>query len=119
MVKNFEDQTQPLTETDLQVLPWLIKGLSNRTKSNPIIAGGIVEGMNILLLKHGMKASFSDVKLRKMANHIRRNGLLPLIATSRGYYCSNESEEVQSQIDSLNERARSLIECAKGLQKFL
>lgn len=119
MVKNFEDQTQPLTERELKILPWLIKGLSNRSKSNPIMSGGIVEGMNILLLKHGMKASFSDVKLRKMTNHIRRNGLLPLIATSRGYYCSTEPQEVRSQIDSLNERARSLMECAKGMEKFL
>jgi hypothetical protein len=42
-----------------------------------------------------------------------------MIATSNGYYVSNERMEIINQIESLEQRANSIAKCALGLQKFL
>jgi tetrahydromethanopterin S-methyltransferase subunit B len=50
---------------------------------------------------------------------IRSKGILPLIATSNGYYCSYDKQEIMEQIKSLQERADAIINSANGLKKFL
>jgi hypothetical protein len=54
-----------------------------------------------------------------MVNYIRTNGIIPLIATSNGYFTSDCKETIQEQIKSLQERANSIERCAAGLRKFL
>ena len=50
-----------------------------------------------------------------MVSHIRSNGL----ATSKGYYVSNDVAEIKGQIESLEQRARSIQSCADGLLNYL
>ena len=116
MLTNFEQITIELTEEEMKVLPLLVNGFKNRTKANPIKAPEIVRAMNDY-----MNGSYrmTEVKLRKFCNYIRSNGLIPLIATSEGYYCSNDREEIQKQITSLEERARSIQRCADGMKLLL
>ena len=52
-------------------------------------------------------------------NHIRTNGLLPLMASSKGYYVSFDKKDIESQIKSLKQRANSINGCAEGLKKFI
>jgi hypothetical protein len=61
----------------------------------------------------------TGVRLRKMVNYIRSNSLIPLIATSHGYFTSDCKQTIQEQIKSLQERANSIERCAQGLKKFL
>jgi len=56
---------------------------------------------------------------RKCVNYIRSNSMIPIISTHHGYYVSNDKKEIQAQTDSLLQRAQSIINSAKGLQKFL
>jgi hypothetical protein len=44
---------------------------------------------------------------------------LPLIATSQGYYVSYDKQEINAQIQSLVERANSILKSAEGLKKFI
>jgi hypothetical protein len=121
MITNFDDITQELSPEELRIIPFLIGGFKKRTKENPIKAPEIVESVNNQRekLKLPEKYKFSEARLRKISNHIRTNGLLPLIATSSGYFTSNDPEEIQKQIDSLEERASAIQRSADGLREYL
>ena len=67
----------------------------------------------------GLEFKLTQVRLRKMVNFIRCNAIVPLIGTSNGYYVSYNKEEVAKQIQSLNERASSIMNAANGLNKFV
>ena len=86
------------------------------TKQNPIKAPIIVAKINANKLT---KKKFTEVRLRKIVNYIRTNGLIPLIATSSGYYVDYSPEVIESQIKSLKERSSSIYHCAVGLEKIL
>jgi hypothetical protein len=115
MITNFENITADLTEVELALVPLIIKGFSQYTKENPIKEPEIVRRFNER--SQGMK--LTGVKLRKLVNHIRVNSLLPLIATSRGYYVSYDPKEIEAQVKSLHERASSIKNCAQGLHRLI
>lgn len=75
--------------------------------------------MNDALEKKDIKIKFTDVRMRKCVNYIRSNAMIPLIATHHGYYVTTDKKEIQAQTESLLHRAQSIINSAKGLQKFL
>lgn len=115
MITNFEELTKPLTEDEKILLNCTYDVLKNISVNNPIKAPNL-----IFRVKHiSNKDNFTQVRLRKMINFIRANSLLPVIATSKGYYCSFELDEIQREIDSLNERADAIRTASDGLKKFL
>jgi hypothetical protein len=113
MITGFETLTKELTEDELKLVRPICRGLETKTKSNPIKGADIVKAMK----KAGHK--FSEVRLRKIINFIRTNSMLPVIATSEGYYCSRDKRELTKHIISLNERASAIQRAADGLNKFL
>lgn len=119
MITNFETITEELNETEMEHMRIFIKGIRSKTAKNPIKANEIVRAMNAHagIIATGKK--FTEVRLRKIVNYIRSNAILPLIATSEGYYTSYDKEAIEKQILSLIERARSIECCAEGLQKFI
>jgi hypothetical protein len=114
MITNFEEITYEITDEELQIVNLLIRGFKNHTSKNPIKAPDIVYAINN---KYNFK--LSEPRFRKLCNYIRTNSLLPLIATSKGYYCSYDKTEIQQQIQSLRERADAIYQSANGLNKFL
>lgn len=116
-VTNFEKITKELNERELAIVPSIISGFKKYTKENPIKAPVIVKRYNEKVVGKGIK--LTEPRLRKICNHIRSYGLLPLIATSNGYYVSYDKEEIINQITSLHERANSIINCAIGLEAFI
>lgn len=118
-VTNFEIETKPLTEEEKLVIPMLVAGFRTKTKEAPIKAPVIVEKMNAALLERGIKLKLDQSRLRKLCNYIRSNGILPLIGTTHGYYCSTDKKEIESQITSLKDRAYAILNSANGLEKFL
>lgn len=120
MITNFEEITSELNPIENKLVPVIIKGLSTKTKTNPVKAVDIVKGINDYLLKINVtNYTFTESRLRKISNLIRCNGILPLIATSKGYYVSDDPQEIENQIKSLYERAESIMASANGLRKFL
>jgi len=75
--------------------------------------------MNVFLQENGYKIRLTQPRLRKLVNYIRTNGLIPLIATSHGYFTSDCKQTILEQITSLQERANSIENAVQGLKKFL
>ena len=118
-VTNFEEFTHELTSEEMEILPIVVHGFRNYKKANPIKSELIVTRLNEYLLARGYKIKMTGVRLRKIVNYIRTNGIIPLIATSNGYFTSDCKQTIQEQIQSLQERANSIERCATGLKKFL
>lgn len=115
-VTNFEDITNGLSNEELSLVPDMCEAFRKYTKQNPIKAPIIVAKINANKLT---KIKFTEVRLRKIVNYIRTNGLIPLISTSSGYYVDYSPEVIESQIKSLKERSSSIYHCAVGLEKIL
>ena len=119
MVTNFETITEELSDDEVKLIPILISGFKTHYKVNPIKAPDIISAINAKRDTYNLKAKFTEPRLRKCCNYIRSNGLIPLIATSNGYYVSFDKEEISSQITSLIERSNSILKSAEGLKKFI
>jgi hypothetical protein len=118
MINNFEDFTEELSPDELKLVAPLMNGLRTKTKEHTIKAPDIVKAMNIFAEKNGL-IKITEPRLRKLVNHIRVKGILPIIATSQGYYVSYDKQEILDQINSLTQRANSIIKSADGLRNFL
>jgi hypothetical protein len=118
MIKNFEEITKEMTQDEKKLVPLIIRGLSTRTKENPIKGAEIVSAINSQKDKYGIKL-FSEPRLRKIVNFIRTESILPLMGTSNGYYVTQDRTELESQIESLTQRAEAIISSANGLKKFI
>lgn len=119
MITNFEDVTAELTDEELAILPHIISGFQSHDIEHPIKAPAIVKSLNAYLQANDYKLKITDARLRKYCNYIRTHSLIPLIATSKGYYTSTDSDVIVSQIRSLRERAASIRRCADGLLCFI
>ena len=119
MITNFEEITEELSPDELELIPILISGLKTKTKAFKVKAPEIVHGMRNKISSMGLKTKMTEARLRKCINYIRSNSLLPVIATSKGYYVSYDKNEIENQILSLTERSRSIMNCAEGLKKLL
>ena len=117
MITNFEKITAELDEDEMKMIPIFVEGFQRFSIDNPITAPKIVAFFNGK--PHaGIKKKLTEPRLRKIVNYIRSCGMLPLIATSEGYYVSHDPQVVRDQIRSLMERAKSIARCADGLKKF-
>jgi hypothetical protein len=121
MITNFEKETSPLSEEELLIADMLIRSLSKVTKSKPVTTSVIVDKFNNSGLREHLNISckLSDIRLRKIINHIRSSGMLPILSNSKGYFVSYERKDIIEQIDSLNDRANAIMYSAKGLEGFL
>ena len=118
-ITNLEEITYELNDEELKILPILINGFKNKKKESPIKAPEIVKRCNEYLTQTNIKVKLTEPRLRKLVNYIRTNSILPLIATSSGYYVSTDRMEIINQIESLEQRANSIARCALGLKHFL
>ena len=105
MINGFEKETHDLSQYEISVLvPQVVEILINKIgKQNSITNDRIREIIN----QH--KVILTNCRLRQIIHYIRRKGLVKrLIATSKGYYISNDLEEFMSYIDSLTQRENSI-----------
>jgi hypothetical protein len=121
MITNFEAITSPLTEDELKLIPYLVDGLKKRDKSNAIKGEEICSRLQDFKKNIGIseKPKLTDSRLRKMVNYIRVNGLLPVGATSNGYFCITDRLEIERQVKSLKQRAEAINAAADALNKFM
>ena len=116
MINNFEDITKELSGDEKRVLPIIVNGLKNcigkqKSYSNKKIKGALLEKYNIKL---------SGPRLRKIIQYIRVKDLVPcLIATSRGYYVSDDMNEVREYCESLQQRINSIKQTKTSIEKQL
>ena len=99
MIKNFTEETEPLTEyEEKQLMPPIVRGLmTKRSKNNAVTNNAIVDG-----LRRNLNLSITSARVRKIINHIRINDIVPcLIATSNGYYIADTEAELREYEESL------------------
>jgi len=109
MITNFETITRELDANEARLLPIVIAGMkAHRGKDNAITGAEICK-----------KTGLTEPRLRKIVNHIRQNAILPVIATSKGYYTADCVEDVLSQIQSLQDRIDAIKAAQDGLRKFV
>lgn len=112
MIKGFEKTTDELNDYERStVLPLVVKGLRTKVgKDKAITNSQMVEALK------GRGVRTTSPRIRKIIHVIRIEGLIPfLIATSRGYYITHDKTELRDYIDSLHQRAESILSIAKQL----
>lgn len=114
MIEGFEKETADLTEYEESVLlPLMIKGFRNHIGADRAITNR--EICNKLRAKG---YDISEVRVRKIVNHIRTHNLVPrLMATGKGYYITNEPSELIGYISSLKGRREALNEVINVMQQ--
>ena len=98
MKNELKKQTRPLSNYDHNVLlPVLMKGLETKKgKMNAVTSKQIVQGLR----SQGLKINERDVG--SLINHIRTNDLVAgLIATSAGFYITDNEQELVSYENTL------------------
>jgi hypothetical protein len=118
MITNFEEITAYLNPEEKELIVTIIEILGTLKKSSPMLSNEIVELVN---KKHFINSNykFTGVKLRKYCNYIRSKSLLPIIATSNGYYVSYDKNEIALQIESLEQRSEAILNSVNGLKFYL
>lgn len=112
-ITNFEDWTHELTEEELELIPIFKKALKLKIgKSNAITNSDIQKG-----LEKNLNIKLNPARIRKIIQYIRLTGKVErLIASSKGYYISNDKKEIIKYIESLMQRADMIQLLAKQLQ---
>ena len=100
MIKNFENETQPLTDYEHNVLlPVILRGLETKKGRATAVTNKYI----VSALKGNYK--LNEARIRKIINHIRTNDLIPgLIATSEGYFIAETESELLEYEESLKGR---------------
>ena len=117
MITNFEDYTATLTtyERDM-IVPMLTNELKTRVGAKNAIRNKELCKMFDTL---GYQ-NITEARIRKCINYIRINGLVPhLIANSRGYFCATSVEQVETYIESLDQRAKAIWAMRAALNREL
>lgn len=110
MIINFEDQTFELTTDEVENIVPFIKNLIKEGKANAITNKDIIHELNHWNMKS------SAPRIRKIIQYIRLTGQIErLMATSKGYYISNDDEELKTYIESLMQRSDQIAMLAKQM----
>lgn len=114
MLPGFENITADLTEYELGLVPVFVKGFSCKIGAeNAVTSSQILERL-------GSRYKLSGARVRKIVNHIRNKGLVPgLVASSSGYYVTNDPEELKRYIDSLDGRESEIRRIKNGMKQYL
>jgi hypothetical protein len=130
MIRNFEEYTSQMSEVENKyILPRIIqilslkigkeKAISNRdiinniNFYNPIYYEYIKDGKS-----YGCKVKTSPARVRHMIHVLRVSDTIPfLVASANGYYISNDKEEIETYIKSIDDRLRSIYQIRKALRR--
>ena len=116
MIKGFENETKPLTNYERDVLlPVVVNGLKGK-----IGAAKAVSNSHICKSLRAAGYDVTEVRIRKIINHIRVNGLVFfLIASGKGYYIAEKRQEVAEYIESLKGRENAIKAVRISMEKQL
>uniref|UniRef100_A0A6M3IUP4 Putative endonuclease n=1 Tax=viral metagenome TaxID=1070528 RepID=A0A6M3IUP4_9ZZZZ len=112
MIDLFEDITYELTPYELEQVALFVTSFQKRVGKDKIISNAQIQA-------HYKKLGgpMSGVRVRKIINYIRNEGLVScLVANSKGYYVSNDPEEVKRYINSLKQRERAIRDIREKLE---
>jgi hypothetical protein len=120
MITNFEEITRGLSDEEKSLITILVNAFKQifNEKSKAIKGPDLIHQVNEWNKTQGIKVVLTEPRLRKICNFIRSKSIIPLIATSKGYYCSYDMLEIELQIKSLQERADAILNSVNGMKRF-
>jgi hypothetical protein len=98
------------------IIPLINKTLLSTNKSNPIFAKDLVRMVNDEVDTYDV---FNEYKLRICINYIRKNKILPIMSGIKGYWVSYDVDQMLVNAESLENRAKSILEAADGIRKMM
>lgn len=114
MIKGFEDYTHELTEYEQEwIIPILIDILSAAIgKEKAVTNKHIVETLRFVDLKS------SGPRIRHMIHILRvSDRIVQLIATSDGYYITENPQELKDYQHSLDDRLRNIYQVRRAIKR--
>ena len=116
MIDFFEKETSPLTDYEKEtLLPVMTKCLSYHIGKKAAITN---RQMCAKMEEHGY--NMNETRTRKIINHIRNNALVQcLMATNKGYYVTEDPQEMKDYICSLKGRESAIRAVREALEKQL
>lgn len=108
MIYGFTKQTKPLTASEKEAVGIIVAVLSK--------AHGIKNAVRSPDL--AIMCGLNTVRIRKVVNYIRTQGLVPcLIASSFGYYIAENAEEVIAYEESLRGRESAIRQVRERIEE--
>lgn len=128
MIRNFEEYTSELTEDEANyIMPKLLKILILRIgKENAITNRSIINYFKAypILKQDKMDPGLSwtiktsEPRIRHMIHILRVSDTIPfLVASSQGYYISNDKQEIEDYMQSIDDRLRSIYQIRRALKR--
>lgn len=106
MINGFDEETAPLNEKELKVLPFVVSILEERKG----VEWAITNKEIVKKIWNTLYTKIGEARIRKIINHIRDTGLVScLIATSKGYYVAKTEQELLDYEESLYGRAMAIL----------
>jgi len=113
MLKNFEKITVELTPIELEYVEFLGQWfMANQGKQHTLKNGDIAKLINRMFSKN-----ITEPRVRKVVQFLRTNGLPSLIATSNGYFYSEDTKEIEAWIISLKQREAAIREIREKAER--
>lgn len=113
MLKNFEKITIELTPIELEYVEFLGQWfMANKGKENTVKNTDIIR-----LIKTAFDKKVTEPRVRKVVQFLRTNGLPNIIATSNGYFYSNDVAEIEAWITSLKQREAAIREIREKAER--
>ena len=105
MIELFEEYTEPLTRDEMDLVPFIEKGLRNHVGAEQAITSTAI--IRSIEMKKNIK--IGGPRLRKILHHIRTyDGAMLICASSKGYYVAKTQQEYDTYIKSLSDRIEAI-----------
>lgn len=105
MIHGFEEITARLSDDEIALIPEVVNMLNERTKENPIknsvISGGLIMKYNKFISAPRIRKMINYISLRHMTKHT-------LVANSKGYYITQDINEIVRYVNSLCDRSEAI-----------
>lgn len=119
MIFHFEHITMKLTPAERRLIPGVIDIIYRTNSENRIKTPQVVEELRIYCNAKGFNLKPNAPMVQKLVNLIRRNSIISIVGTERGYYQSKDTEDIESAVQSLQERADAILAAVDGMRKIL
>lgn len=121
MIRNFEEYTHNMTMAEKKyILPQIIRILSlaigkeKAITNNQIIENIILPSIN----EYPESLNLNMSRIRHIIHVLRVSDMIPfLVASSKGYYISNNKDEIETYIKSIDDRLKSIYQIRKALRR--
>lgn len=113
-INGFEDQTENLSQRELELVPLFVQGFEKKIgKESAVTSKSIIAKLRLKGIK------ITDARIRKIVNHIRTKGIIPnLVATSKGYYRTDDDAELARYEESLDQRENEIRRVKEGISAY-